>query len=46
MISEILMNFLKDVKEILDENGIFILEHADLYSIIKNNVLILFVMNI
>ena len=30
--------FLKDVKEILDENGIFILEHADLYSIIKNNV--------
>jgi len=30
--------FLKDVKEILDEDGIFILEHADLYSIIKNNV--------
>ena len=31
-------DFLKDVKEILDDNGIFILEHADLYSIIKNNV--------
>ena len=30
--------FLKDVSEILDKNGIFILEFADLKSIIKNNI--------
>ena len=28
--------FLQDIKKILDANGIFILEHADLLSIIKN----------
>ena len=31
-------NFLNDVKKILHKDGIFILEHADLYSIYKNNV--------
>lgn len=30
--------FLKDVQKILHKDGIFILEHADLYSIYKNNV--------
>jgi len=30
--------FIRDVKECLDEEGVFILEHADLYSIIKNNL--------
>ena len=30
--------FIKDVKEILDKKGIFILEHVDLYCIIKNNL--------
>ena len=30
--------FLKHVKELLDEKGIFILEHADLYMIIKNQI--------
>jgi len=28
--------FIREVKEILDEKGIFVLEHADLYCIIKN----------
>ena len=31
-------SFLNDVKKILHKDGIFILEHADLYSIYKNNV--------
>ncbi len=30
--------FLRQVKKILDEKGIFILEHADLFCIIKNNI--------
>ena len=30
--------FIQDVKEILDKEGIFILEHADLLCIIKNNL--------
>ncbi len=30
--------FLKDVSLLLDKDGVFILEHADLYSIIKNNI--------
>jgi len=30
--------FISEVKEILDENGVFILEHADLFCIIKNNI--------
>jgi len=30
--------FIREVKEILDEKGIFVLEHADLYCIIKNNI--------
>ena len=30
--------FVREVKEILDDNGIFVLEHADLYCIIKNNI--------
>ena len=30
--------FIKEVKEILDEKGVFILEHADLLSIVKNNL--------
>ena len=30
--------FLKGLKQILDNDGIFVLEHADLYSIIKNNI--------
>ena len=30
--------FIKDVKDILDKRGIFVLEHADLLSIIKNNI--------
>jgi cyclopropane fatty-acyl-phospholipid synthase-like methyltransferase len=30
--------FLKTIKKILDKNGIFILEHTDLLSIIKNNL--------
>ena len=30
--------FLGDVRDILEKDGVFILEHADLYSIIKNNV--------
>ena len=28
--------FLEDVKKVLDKEGIFVLEHADLLSIIKN----------
>ena len=31
-------SFIKDVRDILDKKGIFILEHADLLSIIKNNL--------
>ena len=30
--------FLRHVKELLDENGVFVLEHADLYMIIKNKI--------
>ena len=30
--------FIKDVKKILDKEGIFILEHADLLCVIKNNL--------
>jgi SAM-dependent methyltransferase len=30
--------FISEVKEILDDNGIFVLEQADLYCIIKNNI--------
>ena len=30
--------FLRDIKKILHRDGIFILEHADLYSIYKNNL--------
>ena len=30
--------FIHEVKKILDEKGIFILEHADLFYIIKNNI--------
>ena len=30
--------FLNDIQKILDKNGIFILEHADLLSILKNNL--------
>ena len=30
--------FIREVKEILDERGIFVLEHADLLCIIKNNI--------
>jgi SAM-dependent methyltransferase len=30
--------FIKGIKECLDENGIIVLEHADLFSIIKNNL--------
>ena len=30
--------FLRHVKELLDEKGIFVLEHADLYMIIKNKI--------
>ena len=30
--------FLKEVKKILDKDGVFLLEHADLYSILKNNI--------
>tara|TARA_A100000164_G_scaffold327144_1_gene313278 strand:+ start:1622 stop:2842 length:1221 start_codon:yes stop_codon:yes gene_type:complete len=30
--------FIQHVRELLDQNGIFVLEHADLYSIVKNNV--------
>ena len=31
-------SFIKEVKDILDKKGVFILEHADLLSIIKNNI--------
>ena len=32
-------NFIRQVvRDILDEKGVFILEHADLLSIIKNNI--------
>ena len=31
-------NFIKDVRDVLDKKGLFILEHADLLSIIKNNL--------
>lgn len=31
-------NFLKDIKKILHQDGIFILEHADLLSIVRNNL--------
>ena len=31
-------NFIKEVRDILDKKGVFILEHADLLSIIKNNI--------
>ena len=30
--------FLKEVKQLLDKEGVFVLEHADLYSILKNNI--------
>ena len=30
--------FIKGIKECLEENGIFVLEHSDLLSIIKNNL--------
>ena len=30
--------FLRDIKSLLDEKGVFILEHADLYMIIKNKI--------
>ena len=30
--------FIRNVRDILDDKGIFILEHADLFSIIKNNL--------
>ena len=30
--------FLSEVSRLLDKDGVFILEHADLYSIIKNNI--------
>ena len=30
--------FIRQVKEILDEKGVLILEHADLFCIIKNNI--------
>ena len=30
--------FIREVSEILDKEGIFVLDHADLYSIIKNNI--------
>jgi 2-polyprenyl-3-methyl-5-hydroxy-6-metoxy-1,4-benzoquinol methylase len=30
--------FLKDINEVLDDNGVFLLEHADLASIIKNKM--------
>jgi hypothetical protein len=30
--------FLKDISVLIDKNGIFLLEHADLYSIIKYNL--------
>ena len=32
--------FIREVRQILDDRGIFILEHADLYCIIKNNILL------
>lgn len=31
-------NFLKDIEKVLDDNGICLIEHADLYSIIKFNM--------
>ena len=31
-------SFLSDIKNILHDNGVFILEHADLLSIVKNNL--------
>ena len=31
-------NFLKDIKKLLHPSGVFILEHADLLSIVKNNL--------
>ena len=31
-------NFIKEVRDILDKKGVFILEHSDLLSIIKNNI--------
>ena len=30
--------FLYEVSQLLDKDGIFVLEHADLYSIVKNNI--------
>ena len=30
--------FISDIKKILEKNGVFILEHADLLSILKNNL--------
>jgi len=30
--------FLQDVNSILDDNGVFLLEHADLFSIVKNKM--------
>ncbi len=30
--------FLKEIKKILDDKGVFVLEHVDLYYIIKNNI--------
>ena len=30
--------FIKEIKKILDEKGVFVLEHVDLYYIIKNNI--------
>ncbi len=37
MILEIQINF-KGIKKILDDKGVFVLEHVDLYYIIKNNI--------
>ena len=31
-------SFLKDCSKLLDKNGVLLIEHADLYSIIKNNI--------
>ena len=30
--------FIKEIKKILDDKGVFVLEHVDLYYIIKNNI--------
>ena len=31
-------SFLKDCSKLLSKNGVLLIEHADLYSIIKNNI--------